>query len=137
MAIAPNFEDYILEEATHADYDDFWRAMGINWEEYYPQTADVPMVHVGGWYDIFLRGTIQNFLTLDSLQDTPKWLIIGPWTHSGNGRTYSGDVDFGSQAAIADFRWEYQALWFDYLFKGKTRRTPARETGPGFHDGNR
>ena len=119
LAIAPNFEDYILEEAIHSDYDDFWRAMGINWEEYYEQTADVPMVHVGGWYDIFLRGTIRNFMVLDSLQESPKWLIIGPWTHSGNSRTYSGDVDFGPAAAIPDFRSEYQAVWFDYLLKDK------------------
>ena len=118
LSIAPNFEAYILEELTHSDYDDFWRAMGINWEEYYQQTADVPMVHIGGWYDIFLRGTIRNFQVLDSLQETPKWLIIGPWTHSGNGRTYAGDVDFGTAAAIPDFRVGYQGLWFDYLLKG-------------------
>ncbi len=118
LSIAPNFEDYILEELTHADYDEFWKASGINWEEYYEQTADVPMVHVGGWYDIFLRGTIRNFVVLDSLQTSPKWLIIGPWTHSGNGRTYAGDVDFGEAASIADFRVEYQGLWFDYLLKG-------------------
>ncbi|MDW3652524.1 MAG: CocE/NonD family hydrolase [Bacteroidia bacterium] len=119
LSIAPNFEDYILEELTHSDYDEFWKAMGINWEEYYAQTADVPMVHVGGWYDIFLRGTIRNFLVLDSLQESPKWLILGPWTHSGNGRTYSGDVDFGESAAIPDFRVEYQGRWFDHLLLGK------------------
>ncbi len=126
LSIAPNFEDYILEELTHSDYDDFWRASGINWEEYYRQTADVPMVHVGGWYDIFLRGTIQNFLVLDSLQQSPKWMIIGPWTHSGNGRTYAGDVDFGEAAAIPDFRVEYQGIWFDYLLKGiNNERVPS------------
>src|SRR5665811_369342 len=61
LSIAPNFDQYILEEATHSDYDDYWREMGINWVEYYDQTADIPMVHMGGWYDIFLRGTIQNY----------------------------------------------------------------------------
>ena len=127
LAIAPNFEAYILEEATHSDYDDFWKAKGINWEEYYRGTADVPMVHVGGWYDIFLRGTIGNFLVLDSLQESAKWLVIGPWTHSGNGRTYAGDVDFGKAAAIPDFRWEYQAAWFDLLLKGKmSERLPQK-----------
>ncbi|NRB51797.1 MAG: CocE/NonD family hydrolase [Saprospiraceae bacterium] len=118
LSIAPNFEDYILEELTHSDYDEFWQTTGINWEEYFAQTADVPMVHVGGWYDTFLRGTIQNYVVLDSLQKTPKWLIIGPWTHSGNGRTYAGDVDFGAAASIDDFRVGYQGVWFDYLLKG-------------------
>jgi len=127
LAIAPNFEDYILEEATHADYDDYWRELGLNWEAYYQQTADVPMVHVGGWYDIFLRGTLQNFEVLDSLQESPKWLVIGPWTHSGNERTYAGDVDFGAAAAIPDFNTTYQGLLFDYLLKGlKDDRLPAK-----------
>lgn len=127
LSIAPNYEDYILEEHTHSDYDDFWKRKGINWLEYYHQTADVPMVHIGGWYDIFLRGTIQNYLSLDSLQETPKWLIIGPWTHSGNQRTYAGDVDFGSAAAIADFQSRYQLDWFDYLLKGKKAdRLPSK-----------
>lgn len=117
LSIAPNFEDYFFEELTHSDYDDYWQETGINWEEYYEQTADVPMVHVGGWYDIFLRGTIKNYVELSRLQKTPKWLIIGPWTHSGNIRSYAGDIDFGSSAAIPDFHEEYQIKWFDYLLK--------------------
>ncbi|PHN02389.1 CocE/NonD family hydrolase [Flavilitoribacter nigricans] len=119
LSIAPNFEDYILEELTHADYDDYWKATGINWIEYYDQTADVPMVHIGGWYDIFLRGTIQNFMELRKRQTAPKFLIIGPWTHSGNERTYAGDVDFGPESAISDFQTSYQVDWFDYFFKDK------------------
>ena len=119
LSIAPAFEDYLLEELTHTDYDDFWKAIGINWVEYYEQTADVPMVHIGGWYDIFLPGTIQNYQALKALQKSPKWLIIGPWTHSGNERSYAGDVDFGADAAIADFNREFHIRWFDRLLKGE------------------
>jgi len=119
LSIAPNFESYLLEEYAHGDYDEYWKAIGINWEEYYDQTADLPMVHVGGWYDIFLRGTIRNYQELSRRQSSPKWLIIGPWTHSGNERTYAGDVDFGPAAAIPDFHSGFQIRWFDYLLKGK------------------
>lgn len=119
LSIAPNFEEYILEELTHSDYDDYWKKSGINWVEYYEETANVPMVHVGGWYDIFLRGTIHNFQELNRLQSTPKWLIIGPWTHGGNHKTFAGDVDFGTVATIPDFRTGYQIDWFDYLMKNK------------------
>ncbi|MBK8505074.1 MAG: CocE/NonD family hydrolase [Saprospiraceae bacterium] len=117
MSIAPNFEDYFFEELTHGDYDDYWKETGINWEEYYGQTSDVPMVHIGGWYDIFLRGTIKNFVELSYLQKTPKWLVIGPWTHSGNMNTFAGDVDFGQESAIPDFQEDYQMMWFNYLLK--------------------
>lgn len=141
LSIAPNFEDYILQELTHSDYDDYWRQRGINWEEYYGHTADVPMVHIGGWYDIFLRGTIQNYLQLDSLQSTPKWLIIGPWTHSGNGRSYAGDVDFGEAAAIPDFQVQYQGMWFDYMMRGiyneRLPRDPIQVFIMGTGDGSK
>lgn len=119
LSIAPNYEDYILDELTNTDYDEFWKRIGINWVEYFDQTADVPMIHVGGWYDIFLRGTIQNFQELNSRHQTPKWLIIGPWTHGGNHKTFAGDVDFGTTAAIPDFRTGYQADWFDHLLKNE------------------
>jgi putative CocE/NonD family hydrolase len=117
LSIAPNFEKYILEEWTHSDYDDFWKGMGMNWEEYYARTADIPMVHIGGWYDIFLRGTIQDYQELSRLKKSRMRLIIGPWTHSGNSRSYAGDVDFGPDAAIPDFDTGYQLGWFDRLMK--------------------
>ena len=118
LSIAPNFEDYILEEWTHADYDDYWKGMGLNWEEYYARTADVPMVHIGGWYDIFLRGTLENFVELSRLKSSPMRLVVGPWTHSGNARTFAGDVDFGAGSAIPDFDTAYQLGWFDRLLRG-------------------
>ncbi len=124
LSIAPNFEAYILEEMTHSDYDDYWKEMGMNWEEYYPRTADVPMVHIGGWYDIFLRGTLQNYVELSRMKSSPMRLIVGPWTHSGNGRTYAGDVDFGPDAAIGDFDTGFQLRWFDRLL-GADASAPA------------
>lgn len=117
LSVAPEFEDYFFNELTNSDYNDYWKSMGLNWEEYFEQTADVPMVHIGGWYDIFLRGTIANYLELSKIQNTPKWLIIGPWTHSGNANTFAGDVDFGADAAINDFFDQYQLKWFNYLLK--------------------
>ncbi|NIR38134.1 MAG: CocE/NonD family hydrolase, partial [Actinobacteria bacterium] len=102
LAAAPNFEAYFLNELRSADYGEFWKGIGLNWVEYYEDTADVPMLHIGGWYDIFLRGTIGSYSELRRLKSSPVRLLVGPWTHSGNARTYAGDVDFGPEAAIAD-----------------------------------
>jgi putative CocE/NonD family hydrolase len=141
LSIAPNFEAYILEEMTHADYDEYWKGMGMNWEEYYAGTADVPMVHIGGWYDIFLRGTLENYVELSRLKSSPMRLVVGPWTHSGNARTYAGDVDFGPDAAIQGFDTDYQLGWFDRLL-GRGAATAAEKpvrlfvmgTGDGARD---
>ena len=128
LAIAPNYEHYYLDEATHSDYDAHWETLGMQWEKFYAQTADIPMMHVGGWYDIYLRGTIENWHRLSALKKSPMRLVIGPWTHHGNTATYAGDVDFGADAAIKDFDTNFHLRWFDYYLKGL--RTPSSVQAP-------
>jgi len=43
LAVAPNYEGYYLDEATQSDYDEHWQTLGMQWEKYYGQTADIPM----------------------------------------------------------------------------------------------
>lgn len=118
LSTVPEYERYFLDEWTHGDYGPFWQKISLNWAPYYKQTADVPMLHLGGWYDIFLRGTIDNYLGLSAGRRGPVRMVIGPWVHGGNGRTYAGDVDFGPQSAIAGFDVEYHLRWFDHYLKG-------------------
>jgi uncharacterized protein len=128
LSSVPNYEQYYLDEATHADDDSYWQSIAMNWEHYYAQTSDVPMLHIGGWYDIYLRGTIENWRKLTQLKKTPERLLIGPWTHHGNTQTYAGDVDFGPSAAIGDFDVGFHLRWFDHYLKGV--QTPAAELAP-------
>jgi hypothetical protein len=141
LSIAPNYERYYLDEATHSDYDAHWDTLGMQWEKFYNQTADVPMMHVGGWYDIYLRGTIENWRRLSALKRSPMRLVIGPWTHHGNTATFAGDVDFGAAAAIKDFDTNFHLAWFDYHLKGiKTAafsQAPVRYFLMGTGDGHK
>jgi putative CocE/NonD family hydrolase len=45
----------------------------------------VPAVHVGGWYDVFARGTVDAFLGYQNQGGEgaagQQYLIMGPWTH--------------------------------------------------------
>ncbi|MDH4107210.1 MAG: CocE/NonD family hydrolase [Gammaproteobacteria bacterium] len=118
LAIAPEYEAYFLEEMTRSDYSDYWKNIALNWKDHYDATADAAMLHVGGWYDIFLRGTIENYVALSAKKSSRIELLIGPWTHSGNTRTYAGDVDFGPAAAIEDFHGDFHRRWFDRHLKG-------------------
>ncbi|HEX9166470.1 MAG TPA: CocE/NonD family hydrolase [Gemmatimonadales bacterium] len=141
LAVAPNFESYFLEELTTADYTALWKGIGLNWKDWYARTADVPMLHIGGWYDIFLRGTVENYVNLSRLKRSPVRLLVGPWTHSANGRTYAGEVDFGPDAAIADFATAFHLRWFDRVFKqgaaGFTGDRPVRLFVMGTGDGRK
>jgi putative CocE/NonD family hydrolase len=141
LSIAPNYERYYLDEATHSDYDAHWDTLGMQWEKFYAQTADVPMMHVGGWYDIYLRGTIENWRRLAALKKSAMRLVIGPWTHHGNTATYAGDVDFGADAAIKDFDTYFHLRWFDYYLKGietpSSTQAPVRYFLMGTGDGHK
>jgi hypothetical protein len=119
LAVAPNYEGYYLDEATQSDYDEHWQTLGMQWEKYYGQTADIPMLHIGGWYDIYLRGTIENFRSLAALKKSSMHLLIGPWTHHGNTADTAGEVNFGPEAAITDFDTAFHLRWFDHYLKGR------------------
>ncbi|MFB5677554.1 CocE/NonD family hydrolase [Paenibacillus terreus] len=107
----PAFYDWI----GHAAYDEYWEQM--NWIA--DITAQpVPALHIGGWYDGYLMGTLQTFETLQS-GATPECfhrLVVGPWAHIPWGRR-AGGIVHGEQAD-GDHHLE-QLRWFDYWLKGK------------------
>lgn len=47
--------------------------------------TSVPVLHIAGWFDLFLRGTLGNFTTLSGVADEKvaknQHLIVGPWSH--------------------------------------------------------
>jgi putative CocE/NonD family hydrolase len=84
--------------------------------------VDVPSLNGGGWYDIFLQGTIDNFKQMRR-RGIPTKLLIGPWTHSASSNPV-GELNFGfgSQAAFIDLRTDFQSVqlrWFDHWLRGK------------------
>ncbi len=121
LSVAPNFEDYILTMMTHGDYDDYWKHPDINWVEHYDDTADIPMLLISGWYDSYGGGTIRNYLELSKRLKSPVQLVMGPWTHGGNTRSYAGNVEFGPDAAMEDFHREFHLRWFDHHLKNRDR----------------
>jgi putative CocE/NonD family hydrolase len=105
----------------HPSYDDYWRSMRPA-EEHYAEIA-VPAYGIGGWYDVFLQSTLNNFMGVNKQGRAPgkgnQKVVIGPWIHScGNsGReTKTGDVDFGDAVRI-DLRGEH-VRWYDHWLKG-------------------
>ena len=123
LAAAPEFEDYVLDQLTRADHDRpnadvrHWTRLGVNWSAYYGRTADVPMLHVAGWYDPYVGSMFENFLGLTRAKTSPIHLLVGPWTHGANTRSYAGDVEFGPDAAIPDFATGFHRQWFDRHLK--------------------
>ena len=97
--MAPYYADWL----AHPEYDDYWRAISI--EEAHSEIT-VPAFNYGGWYDIFLGGTIRNFAGMREGGATEaakqgQRLVIGPWTHAAIGDNVAGERSFGSVASSA------------------------------------
>lgn len=84
--------------------------------------ARIPMLHIGGWYDIFLNGTLRNFNAMRAQGEANQYLVIGPWSHTSLG-SIVGDLDFGFAAGVAliDLQIDLVSLhlqFFDHFLKG-------------------
>lgn len=129
LRFLPSYEQWLLDILNESDYNDYWQQRGYDIERYYEEHADVPTIYVGGWYDSYARGTTDNYIALSKMKKTPQYLLMGPWTHGGWGSSFSGDVDFGPEAAMDDYN-GYRLRWFDRWLKsidnGVDREKPVR-----------
>ncbi len=114
--IAPYYFDWL----AHSSYDDYWRHVAPQ-EGYERVTA--PAFHIGGWFDLFLRGTLTNYQGMKHRGGSEtarqhQQLLIGPWTHGYWGATYVGQ-DYGLFASLDGIDGTGRQLrWFDHWLKG-------------------
>ena len=111
--LAPYFSDWL----EHADDAKFWRPWSI--ESHHAQLA-IPAYHVGGWYDLFLPGTLRNFTGVQPPTHGARKLLIGPWAHAVPLSSLAGEVDFGIGSSAAGIDLDgIQLRWFDQWLKGE------------------
>ncbi len=86
----------------------------------------VPTLNIGGWYDIFLQDTIENFRLMREQGTTPEArqskLLIGPWVHGGSTNPV-GEMNFGfaSTPALINLQTDLVSLhvrWYNHFLKG-------------------
>jgi putative CocE/NonD family hydrolase len=114
--------DYFYDWLAHPSYDDYWKQWCI--EDSHHQIS-TPAYHIGGWYDIFLGGTIRNYMGMRKHGATEEArrgqkLIIGPWQHgAARGPGIAGEHYFGlgSDPLVIDLDGMH-FRWFDYWLKG-------------------
>ncbi|MCK4365409.1 MAG: CocE/NonD family hydrolase [Thermoplasmatales archaeon] len=89
--------EYLLEEIFENENSsgDTWINVTLedNWED-----VNVPAIHMGGWYDIFLQGTIDGYLGYQKLGGPgakgKSKLIMGPWWHEGYIEYEQGELTY-------------------------------------------
>ena len=117
----PGLAPYYYDWLDHPEDDAYWRQWKIEDQH---KNLTVPAYNMGGWYDIFLGGTIRNFLGMQKNAATEEArqgqkLILGPWFHDTFLSNSVGSADFGVMSAGASIDLDGIRLrWFDYRLKG-------------------
>ena len=112
---------YFFEWLRHPADDDYWRAVRVA-DAHAEITA--PALNIAGWFDIFLGGTIRNFLGMrargaskEARED--QRLVIGPWAHTSLAASMTGTQYYGLGATVLGMDLMAEHLrWYDHWLKG-------------------
>lgn len=104
-SVVTHYRDWL----KHETYDSYWQGAGI--EDRFDKIK-VPVHTLGGWWDIFLAGTINGYV---GMKGKGAKMIIGPWGH-GPSRKF-GEQDFGP-GAMRDLT-AMELRWMDRWLKGE------------------
>lgn len=125
--VAPYFDDWVEHETD----DSYWKRWKIS--DHY-QDLEIKALHAGGWHDIFLKGSIKNYIGMRNHAKTAQArsqqrLLVGPWAHASTSPEGKiGDVTFGEDAVL-DMTAAILA-WSDYALKDQSNEysdeTPVR-----------
>ncbi len=112
--------DWYFETLDYPDDGPYW--WPTNLAHKYNE-VDVPILHLGAWFDPFLDSTIRSFQGIRAKGRSEacrknQRLIIGPWIHgpANVGKREVGELDFGPEAEFDLYG--YRLRWYDYWLKG-------------------
>lgn len=114
----PALAGYFYDWLKHPTWDDYWKQWSLRLRY---GDVQVPALNLAGWYDVFLNGSVENFVRMRKEGGSPlaragQQLVIRPYIHIPWTRTV-GDLDFGPEA---DNRTDdMQLRWFDHWLKGE------------------
>lgn len=125
--LAPYFADWLM----HPNYDDYWKRWSI--EDHYAQ-IQVPVYSMGAWYDIFLGGTLRNYIRLKKEAGSEaarrgQRLMVYVGGHAGGwDQRKVGAVDFGPRLPfdLGDALLHYYDSLLKGIDNGFNREKPVR-----------
>ena len=111
--VAPYYKEWL----DHPTRDAFWEPVTI---EAAHSRIHTPAFNLGGWYDLFIRGTLRNFSGMR--RDGPteiarqgQKLLVGPWSHGVTLGSQVGQSVFGQGSQV--LLEELHMSWFDRWLK--------------------
>ena len=112
--------DWYLEVMDHPEDGAFYGPINPSTKFH---EVDTPMLHLGGWYDLFTDSVLRSYAGVRAHGKTAhcrenQRLVVGPWVH-GPGNTSAhqvGEIDYGKEA-MYDIYAE-RLRWYDHWLKG-------------------
>jgi putative CocE/NonD family hydrolase len=116
----PHASSYARDWLIHDEDDDYWAEFNL---EKRAAGFELPLFHLAGWYDFYLRGTMSGYFSALDAAKAEQFIVCGPWGHIPWGRSVGGS-DLGAHARL-----DTDALlvaWFDHWLKDKPRDPRTR-----------
>jgi uncharacterized protein len=113
----PGLPGYVLDWFDHDLPGSYWEDLDVSASL---DKIQIPALHVAGWFDTYLQGSIDGFVGLcqaagsQSARDH-QYLLAGPWIHIPWGDR-AGEGAFGSAALFNTD--EHLLSWFNHWLKG-------------------
>jgi hypothetical protein len=112
----PALPGYVRNWLSHREPDDYWTGQDIST---HCDRILIPALHIAGWFDTYLDGSIAGYLALRDRSSTEfarahQYLIAGPWVHIPWGDRV-GDANLGDAANINTD--EILLRWFNHWLK--------------------
>jgi uncharacterized protein len=112
----PELPSYVRDWFEHDVAGEYWSAMDVSGRA---EQIVAPALHVSGWYDTYLEGSVRGFELLRRSAGTERaregqYLVAGPWVHIPWGDRV-GEAALGETALL-----DTDALllrWFDHWLK--------------------
>ncbi len=109
----PALPDYLRDWISHRDHGEYWTAQDISTRI---DRIQIPALHISGWFDTYLEGSIAGYLALRSgagsdFARANQYLIAGPWVHIPWGDRV-GDANLGDAANLNTD--EILLRWFNH-----------------------
>ncbi len=128
QGVSPYFFDWI----NHPTYDDFWRSIDArNFAQ-----INKPVLHIGGWYDIFLNGSLQGYIGMRRGAESAEArnrqkLVVGPWSHGTNWTSSYHEMDYGMHASgeavnLTGLQLRWLERWVKEIPNGIDQEPPVR-----------
>jgi uncharacterized protein len=110
----PSIYSYLCSQPHYNEFWSYFDTISMAHE------VTAPAIHYGGWYDIFIQGTLDSFVSRQTKGKEgakgKQKLIIGPWTHYWPDSIELGDFEVPLNAREMPIVFSPKR-WFDHYLK--------------------